>query len=240
MSRLHFTASSRWAPSVALSRRCVHLGCIAALAIAALGTAQAQVNPQICGNTIHATYGPFDYRSATKFQRDIVENAHFTPEVESLLRGKTNNHVGPDLAYTLSVLPNHHRALIAVVRLTEKMGTDQPKGMRPVECYFDTALRFARDDLVVHALYAEWLIKKKRLGEAEVHLDQLVKMAGNSPNIHYIAGLLYLQLEKFDKALQQAHRADELGWPRQELAEKLRAGGHWRDRPAAPGEPRTP
>lgn len=200
----------------------------------------AQVNLQTCGNTLHRTYGPFDYRAATKFQKDIVENAHFTPEVESLARGKTNNHVGPDLAYTLSVLPNHHRALAAVVRLTERTGTDQPQGMRPVECYFDSALRFARDDLVVHGLYAEWLIKKKRTAEAEVRLDQLVTMAAENPNIHYVVGLLYLQIEKFDKALRQAHRADELGWPRQDLAEKLRSGGHWRDRPTVPAEPRTP
>lgn len=213
-------------------RHCIGVLGITALAVG-LGAAQAQVSPQICGQIGGRSYGPFDYRSAGKFERNIVENAHFTPEVEALIRGKTNNHVGPDLSYTLNVFPNHHRALVAAVRLTEKLKTDQPKGMRTIECYFERALRFARDDLIVEGLYAEWLVNKGRLKEAEVRIDQWLQQAGDNPALHYSAGLLYLELGNPEKALAQAQRAELLGWPQKDLAEKLRAGGHFRDAPGA-------
>ena len=201
------------------------------------GAAQAQVSPQVCGEIFNRSYGPFDYRKAGKFEKGLVERAHFTPEVEALLHYKTNNSVGPVLSYTLNVFPNHHRALVAAVRLTEKDGTDAPKGLRTIECYFERALRFASDDLIVQALYVTWLIKKKRTGEAEARLDQLVAKAGDNPNLHYTTGLLYLQLEMYDRALQQAHRAEELGWRQTELADKLRAKDQWRERPVPPRTP---
>ena len=226
-----------WPPFSVLFRCKAKLAWTALLIFGGVGAAYSEVNPETCGNTFHNTYGPFDYRSATKFQRNIVENAHFTTEVEVFLRGKTSNHVGADIAYTLSVLPNHHRALVATVRLTEKLGTDQPPKMRPIECYFASALRFAPSDLVVQGLYVDWLIRKKRTGEAEVRLDQLVAKAADNPNIHYTAGLLYLQLEKYDKALHQAHRAEELGWQQTELADKLRTKDQWRERPVPPRTP---
>ncbi len=217
-----------------LVARCVRaFGLAVAVLTAGFGAAQAQVNPETCGQIGGGNYGPFDYRSAGKFERNIVERAHFTPEVEALIRGKTNNHVGPDIRYTLGMFPNHHRALVAAVRLTEKMKTDQPSGMLTIECYFERALRFARDDLIVEGLYADWLIKKGRRAEAEVRIDQWLPKAENNPALQYSAGLLYLALGNPEKALAQAQRAQALGWPQKELAEKLRAGGHWRDPPQA-------
>lgn len=216
------------------TRRCIGTFSLAVLVLTAgVGGAQAQVTPQMCGQIGGRSYGPFDYRTAGKFERNIVENAHFTPEVEALIRGKTNNHVGPDLSYTLNVFPNHHRALVAAVRLTEKLKTDQPAGMRTIECYFERALRFAREDLIVEGLYADWLIKKGRRKEAEIRIDQWLPQAADNPALQYSAGLLYLELGNTEKALAQAHRAEALGWPQKELAEQLRASGHWRDLPAA-------
>src|SRR5262245_56299958 len=56
--------------------------------------------------------GPADYRIASDYLIRLVENAHFTPDVEMLNRGKSST-VGGDLAYTLRVFPNHPRALKA-------------------------------------------------------------------------------------------------------------------------------
>jgi len=66
-------------------------------------------------------YGPFDYRTATEFQRHIVEVRHFTPDMELLKGGKAGGispilEIPSNLDYTLSALPNHHRALLTAIR----------------------------------------------------------------------------------------------------------------------------
>ena len=48
-----------------------------------------------CGSLKNG-YGPFDYRTAGPDQKALVENAHFTPGVESLTRGKTGAFGGDD------------------------------------------------------------------------------------------------------------------------------------------------
>src|SRR4051812_47506028 len=63
---------------------------------------------QGCGSLANP-YGPFDYRTS-KDKLDIVEGAHFTPDVETLRSGSTGS-LGADIDYTLRTSPNHHRAL---------------------------------------------------------------------------------------------------------------------------------
>lgn len=190
--------------------------------------AHAQGAPNNCGS-IANHYGPFDYRT----QRDklkIVEEFHFTSAVESLLRGKTSINPGPDIAYTLHTSPNHHRALMALVRLTEKLKTPQPPGMiRPVECYFDRAIRFAPDDTVVRILYAQFLTKHDRTDESLRQLDAAVLYAKDNSFSHYNIGLAYFDLRQFDKALAQAHKAAALGFERTELANLLKGVNKWQE-----------
>lgn len=189
--------------------------------------AQTPDDPNRCG-PIANHYGPFDYRT----QRDklkIVEGAHFVPEVEALIRGH-RGHLAQDISYTLHTSPNHHRALIAVWRFSEKMKSPQPKWLpRPVECYFDRAIRFAPDDTVVRILYAQFLAKNGRSNESLPQLDVAVTYAKDNPFSHYNIGLAYFDLKQFDKALVQAHRAAVLGFDRTELADQLKAVDQWKE-----------
>ena len=51
------------------------------------------------------------------------------------------------MAYTLNVFPNHHRALMALIKLAKKEKTNRPRDMGyTVECRFDRAERFAPND----------------------------------------------------------------------------------------------
>lgn len=190
--------------------------------------AHAQGVPNNCGS-IANHYGPFDYRT----QRDklkIVEEFHFTPEVEALIRGNTTINPGPDIAYTLHTSPNHVRALMALVRLGEKMKTPQPPGVAfPVECYFDRAIRFEPDDTVVRILYAQFLNKHDRTGEALQQLDIAVSYAKDNAFSHYNIGLAYFDLRQFDKALAQAHKAAALGFERTELSDLLKGVNKWQE-----------
>jgi hypothetical protein len=212
------------------------LGILAAAALLLADSAHAQAhavrgaeNPSNpCGMIYTEHYGPFDYRT----QRDkvrIVEEFHFTPRVEGGIAGQSG-HIGGDINYTLRASPNHHRALVTLGKVLERARAERLVGMDfPHECYYDRAIRFSPDDTVVRALYAQFLHKRKRTDEAVRQLDAGVTHAKDNAFSHYNLGLIYLEIGSYDKALAQAHRAKELGFPRTELQDQLRRLGKWRD-----------
>jgi len=172
-------------------------------------------------------YGPYDFRT-DKEKLPIVLGAHFTPEVEALIRGRTNRAPGGDIDYTLRAIPNHPNALMAMMRLGEKEKTSQPSGSRyPVECWFDRAIRFRPDDNVVRMIYATFLAKNGRAPQVLEQLERVTATAGENAFTHYNAGLIYSDIKNYNKALVQAHRALALGFPRTELADQLKAAGKW-------------
>ena len=185
-----------------------------------------------CGNPFVNHFGPWDYRSATPINLSVVENVHFTPGIESMTRPGTTliGNMAADVAYTLHVFPNHHRALITMVRLGEKQQLPQPQGAKfTIDCYFQRAVQFRPDDTVARALYAQYLGKQGRKPEAMQQLARTTIEAKDSPISHYNIGLLYFELGEYDAALEQAHRALQLAYPKMDLAEKLRGIGKWRE-----------
>jgi tetratricopeptide (TPR) repeat protein len=206
------------------------------LLAAAIGAAfvlpsAAQHAVQACG-ALTSSYGPFDYRTAKK-ELEPVEQFHFTPNVEALIRGNSGTLAG-ELNYTLGASPNHHRALLAMVRLAEREKSPQANGARfTVECYFDRALRFRSDDTVARMMYAQWLQKNRREADARAQLGTVAEQAGDNAFTHYNLGLLYLDMKAYDLALLHAHKAMELGFTRTELRDQLRKAGKWTDPVAA-------
>ena len=190
----------------------------------------AQASRSACGELNNA-YGPYDYRS-DRDKLPIVEIAHFTPEVEALMRGLTGL-VGGDIDYTLRAFPNHHRALLTMMRLGERTKSVQPAGAKyTVDCYFQRAVRFKPDDTTARMLFANYLLKNGRSAEANQQMEQTLALAGDNPFTHYNAGLVYLDMKNYEKALQQAHTAYALGFSRPELREALKKVGKWVEPPA--------
>jgi tetratricopeptide (TPR) repeat protein len=184
-------------------------------------------------------YGPFDYRTANAQQKSIVENRHFDTRIENLLPGSTNPWAD-DISYTLRVFPNHHRALVTMQRIAEREKTDKPASAQySIACYFDRAIRYRPDDLIVRMLFAEYLIKKSRNDEASQQLEFTVKSAQDNPFTHYNVGLLFLKMKSYDRALAQAHLAMQLGFTRTDLKDGLVAAGKWGEAPN-PEVPKKP
>jgi uncharacterized protein (TIGR02996 family) len=201
-------------------------------------SALAQSSALACGE-LRSGYGPFDYRTNRGETLDVVERRHFTPEVEALIRGNTSIHIGQDLSYTLGTFPNHHRALMSMMRYGEKLKTPQPPyAQYSVECYFLRALRFRPDDTTVRMMYATFLNANARAPEAMQELEQVSKAAGDNPFTYYNMGLIYLDMKEYEKALALAHKAMALGFGRTGLRDKLMAVGKWRA-PAESQEPST-
>ncbi len=203
--------------------------------MAALAHAQPDATNAGCGELRNA-YGPYDYRTF-KSGLEIVESSHFTPQVENLIAG-VSGPIGGDIDYTLRAYPNHHRALLAMTRLGQRLKTIQPPGAHwVVECYYIRALRFVRDDHVVRMLYARYLGELLRTAEAIRQLEDVSAHAGDSGFTHYNVGLVYAEFREYDRALQAAHRALALGFQRDELKRMLMRVGKWSEPPPAAAAP---
>ena len=226
--------SSRLPQSIAHSKYLL----AGALLLGAVGSVQAQ-DRLTCGS-LENHYGPIDFRKAYKQQLDLVEKVHFTAGVESLTR-VGSSYFADDISYTLRVFPNHPRALITIQRLAEREKTDKPAYAQwSIPCYFERAIRFQRDDVIVRMLFASYLIKKNRFDEATQQLDQTIELAGDEPFTHYNIGLVFLDMKNYERALEQAHRAAELGFTRTALKDRLVAAGKWVEPPPAPVEVQKP
>jgi tetratricopeptide (TPR) repeat protein len=189
----------------------------------------------LCGNPFEKTgYGPFDYRTASAGQRSVVENRHFTADVRAMRRGESGKHVAGDIAYTLRKFPNHHQALMTMGDWSLKIKQNPaPAGEYTVECWFDRAIRFAPNDAMVKVVYGTYLVKRGKPQEAVDQLEAALAQAGNNANVHYNLGLAYVDLKRYDKALDSAHAAYRLGFPLPGLKNKLRRVGAWREPGAA-------
>ena len=218
-------------------RRCRLAACAMLLAAT---SAHAQLTAANCGPLRNA-YGPFDYRTTRGDELSMVERVHFTREMENLVRGQGKSLVGGDLDYTLRAFPNHHRALLAMMRLGEREKTAKTGGAGyEVECYFVRAVTFKPDDVVSRMLFAKFLLKAKRRDEALRQLALAQPHARDNPFSQYNLGLSFLEAEKYDEALKHAHQAMALGFPRTELRAQLQAKGQWQEPTPAASADATP
>jgi tetratricopeptide (TPR) repeat protein len=185
-----------------------------------------------CGDLKNA-YGPFDYRSRSEHVENfnLVEGAHFTPEVENGIRG-SSGQIGGDLDYTLRAIPNHHRALAAMARLAVRAkAVALPGAHYPVECYFERAMRFRPDDGAVHAEFGNYMHALGKQDKAFAAFKKAAAMAPENAAINYNLGLAYFEKKNFAEALNYAKRAYALGFPLPGLKNKLVAVGKWNDQP---------
>jgi hypothetical protein len=206
-----------------LQRRLVKSSLFAlVVAMGAAGSAAGQE----CGS-LESHYGPFDFR-VNRDKLPIVENFHFSPKVQALVRGDTSATPGPDIEYVLKTFPNHPGALVAITKWARIKKSMQPSDLKySVDCHFKRALRFRSDDAVVRMLYAQWLNQTSRKSEALQQVSS-VEAKGNPQTIANL-GLLYLELGEPEKALAQAHAVQALGYPVTMLKAALEKAGHWRD-----------
>ena len=176
-------------------------------------------------------YGPYDYTSPVdKVEHlPIVEQFHFTSDVENLIHGNTGS-VGGDLDYTIRAFPNHHRALDAASRLSIKLKSVRPPGLQcSVEGYFERGIRFKPDDAVLRMIYGLHFHRWKRPDQAKQQLEQAARLAPEDRNIAYNLGLIYVDLKEWDKASEYAEKAYGAGFPLPGLKNKLVKAGKWKE-----------
>lgn len=178
-------------------------------------------------------YGPYDYVTQPE-KVPIVNQGHFTPQVESLARGQSMDYVGGDLAYVLQAIPNHHRGLIAAERLSVKSRADPPPFMTlTIYCWYDRAIRFSPKDVVVKMLFASHLVRSGKSAEARKLLEITQKMAGENALTQHNVGMVYFEMKAFDEAVAQAQLAESLGLQNSKLMQLLKSTNKWPVKPEA-------
>ncbi|HAT32709.1 MAG TPA: ABC transporter permease [Janthinobacterium sp.] len=202
----------------------------ALLALLVCGAATA--NPADCGVYVRTNPGG-DYTNPEDRQGlGVVEQYHFTKNVENLVRGASGS-VGDDLHYTLSHFPNHHRALLAMARLALRQKTSRPSGAAyTVDCYFERALRFAPADTTLRSIYGSYLLAGGQSEAALAQLREAVRRDPNNATVNYNLGLMYAKKKDYTQALAYAQKAYALGFGLPGLKNKLIAAGRWQEPPA--------
>lgn len=194
-------------------------------------SALASELPLECGRLANH-YGPFDYRKvpAGDFRIVVVERAHFPPEVESLKKGSTAHYPSGDISYTLSVFPNHPRALMAMMNWGLMQRTDKPIGTRySVSCWFERGLAYAADDSRVPMIYGIYRYRLKQYDEAIKLFESSLKLGNEGTDAYYNLGLAYFAVQRYEDALKQAHIAYERGFALPGLRQMLQKVGKWQD-----------
>ena len=200
---------------------------LCAALLAAANTAMAAAED--CGTYVKHDPGGDYTNPADREGLVVVEQYHFTPEVERLVRGATGS-LGADIGYVLDHFPNHHRALTAMTKLSLRDKNRKPYGAHyTIDCYFDRALRFRPDDARVHSIFGGYLLA---LGQTDAALEQLQQAASLEPSnatAYYNLGLLFMKRKDYDRALANAHKAYGMGFPLPGLKNQLVAAGKWRE-----------
>ena len=185
----------------------------------------------VCGS-LRNHYGPYDYRK-DKDKLGVVEQYHFAPEVEMLIRAQSSRYPSGDISYTLHAFPNHHRALIAMVKWGERHKSGHPPGTsRSIDCWFDRAVRFAPNDTIVRVLFAGHLGRTQRLEQAKEQLARAAEFAGDNGFSVFNIGISYFELGDYPSALKYAHIAQKLGFTRPELQKLLEERNEWKVMPS--------
>jgi tetratricopeptide (TPR) repeat protein len=171
--------------------------------------------------------GPLDYRTIAPKVLKLVEDYHFSRKVEMLREGQSGS-IGGDLAYTLNAIPNHPRALRTTIEYFQRKGPTASLEMRMgLQCWLDRALAYRPDDPTVRILVADYALRTGDRQEALEHLRVAEEQARDSSTVHYNLGLLYLDLKDYDRSVQHARKAYDLGAPLPGLKNKLAQAGKW-------------
>lgn len=170
-------------------------------------------------------YGPYDYMYRERYSQQLrlVEGAHFTPNVEYLIKGEKNAHPDGDLDYTLRAWPNHHRALNSAItlRLRKDKIYFQNTHRSPAECYLQRALRFSPKDAVSYMLYGILLQRLSYYDEAYEKYRRAEDLQPENLNIKYNLGLLLVDMGRMKEAKHYAEQVYARKFPLPGLQRRL-------------------
>lgn len=174
-------------------------------------------------------FGPYNYLKRAQLSKElqVVETAHFTPEIEQLQAGKSSTAIN-DIGYTITAWPNHHRALHSAIRY-RMMYWDWPEDSQvpPAECQLQRAIKFSPQDPVPYMMYGLLLHKAEQYDKALESYQEAIRLRPDDVLTQYNMGLTLVELEQYEEAVRMAKSAYAAGMPLPGLKNKLMAAGQW-------------
>jgi Flp pilus assembly protein TadD len=157
----------------------------------------------------------------------IVEANHFNSQVRTLQKGQTNVFLASDIAFVLYAIPNHYEALSAMGRWQILNGYkgEAVQRIEPADCYYRRAQEFRPTDPVLRIVYGVYLHRAKRWQEAKSEYLRAQELGGESAELFYNMGLLWLDMGDVTQAKDYADMAYSMGYPLPGLRNKLRNAG---------------
>jgi tetratricopeptide (TPR) repeat protein len=204
------------------------------LLLAALLLLACAANAQVKGSRLEACPESYELGDAVDYldaggQDRIrgMERNHLNADVENLVKGQTTAQAGGDLRFMVNYVPNHHRALAALMRLAQRERTDTPAETGPltVRCWMHRATVFSPSDGKSFLLYGIYLARNGLKDEALEQLEKAAKLLPDSMDVSYNLGLIYFDMKDYKNSRRYAQRAYELGFPLPGLRQKLAAAG---------------
>jgi tetratricopeptide (TPR) repeat protein len=190
-------------------------------------TGKSAVNTAAC-TASDARPSDFRKRNQTSWLRWNYEDnwgAHTSPALDRLSKGELTRRVIYDLDWTLMRWPNHVPAMQGMVQYY--LGGGLSYTFDPPECYFMRARRFAPDDISVLMQEAYFYSRKKDRSGAIAVYQEALKLDPNSTDVHYNMGLVYLDMNEPQKAVEHARLAYGNGYPLPGLKRRLERVGLW-------------
>lgn len=177
-------------------------------------------------------YGPFDYiKPDQRSYMPRVEVSHFTPDVENHIKSEGGNTIPGDLDYTLRAIPNHHPALLSIIRyqlkLNQNLLSHPQQLISTPECYLQRAINFSPKDSSSISLYAYYMNQINQLNKAAELYEIALAITPDNTKILYSYGWLLIKLKDFEKAEKIAKQAYNHGNPPDGLKNKLIKLGFW-------------
>lgn len=187
----------------------------------------------LCGGPLNrnAFNSPLDFNDPTRSKTiNLVEQYHFTPNVESLIRGE-HGSIAADLHYTLKSIPNHYRALYAMAKWQIRNGKPLTNTGEywTIDCYFERALTFKPNDPKLHLLHGIYLHKIKEYGLALKSYKIAESLTENYSELFYNMGLCYYDMGNYEKAKYYAEKAYSNNYPLPGLKLLLKNKGVWKN-----------
>lgn len=205
---------------------------LALIALAALpSVASAQAKPALlpCSSDydFSSAWDYLDPNQATQTRTRGIETNHLNSDVENLVRGQSTTRPGADLRFILSNIPNHHRALAAMIRLAQIEHSDSPPDIAPytVRCWVHRATVYNPNDGTSFLLYGVYLARNDLDRDALQALERAAVLLPQSAEVQYNLGLVKFDLKDYEAARTNAQHAYALGFPLPGLRRKLATAG---------------
>lgn len=180
------------------------------------------------GDSVGNGSGPWDYLERAGLQQSLrlVENHHFTPQVEMLVRGQTAVKPIGDIIFTLTYWPNHHRALNSLSIYSMRVEASGERLHPPAECWMERAIHFSPKDATARMLFAVYLHRSGLNDKAKEQYEVASQQAPQDLQIAYNYGLLMFDMENYSEASKLANKVYSGGFPLPGLRKKLAGKGY--------------